>query len=113
MPPVAVWLWRLGRGGRGPSRTRALKPRLRVLKAQRAGPSAQVLLFTGGPCTTGPGQTVGVPLSEPIRSHHDIEKETANLKYMKKAQKHFASVALRASKVGHVFDVFACALDQV
>ena len=56
---------------------------------------------------------MGVPLSEPIRSHHDIEKETQNVKFMKKAVKHYQAVAMRASKVGHVFDVFACALDQV
>merc|ERR1719149_398413 len=71
------------------------------------------MLFTGGPCTIGPGQTVGCPLAEPIRSHHDIEKETGNVKHMKKALKHYAGVAQRASKVGHVFDIFACALDQV
>merc|ERR1719149_242510 len=69
------------------------------------------MLFTGGPCTIGPGQTVGCPLAEPIRSHHDIEKETGNVKHMKKALKHYAGVAQRASKVGHVFDIFACALD--
>jgi len=74
---------------------------------------ARVMLFTGGPCTIGPGQTVGCPLAEPIRSHHDIEKETGNVKHMKKALKHYAGVAQRASKVGHVFDIFACALDQV
>uniref|UniRef100_A0A7S0P3C0 Protein transport protein SEC23 n=1 Tax=Calcidiscus leptoporus TaxID=127549 RepID=A0A7S0P3C0_9EUKA len=74
---------------------------------------ARVMLFTGGPCTVGPGQMVGVELSETPRSHHDIEKETGNYKYMKKAQKHYAAVAKRAAAAGHVFDLFACALDQV
>jgi len=73
----------------------------------------RVMLFTGGPCTVGPGQMVGVELSEPMRSHHDIEKETSNTKYMKKSIKHFSAIAKRACASGHVFDLFACALDQV
>ena len=71
------------------------------------------MLFTGGPCTIGPGQMAGLKLSEPMRSHHDVEKETANTKHMKKAAKHFSAVAKRASSAGHVVDVFACSLDQV
>ena len=58
-------------------------------------------------------QIAGIQLSEPLRSHHDIEKETANTKYMKKAVKHYQGVAKRASAAGHVIDVFACSLDQV
>ncbi|EOD30731.1 hypothetical protein EMIHUDRAFT_456489 [Emiliania huxleyi CCMP1516] len=88
-------------------------PTLTPCRAGISAGGARVMLFTGGPCTIGPGQTVGCPLAEPIRSHHDIEKETGNVKHMKKALKHYAGVAQRASKVGHVFDIFACALDQV
>jgi len=72
-----------------------------------------VQLFTGGPCTTGPGQMVGKELGEPIRSHHDIEKETSSTKYLKKAVKHYQATAKRAVAAGHVVDMFACALDQV
>lgn len=43
------------------------------------------MLFSGGPATEGPGMVVSNELREPIRSHHDIEKETA--KYYKKAVK--------------------------
>lgn len=46
---------------------------------------ARVMLFSGGPATEGPGMVVSNELREPIRSHHDIEKETA--KYYKKAVK--------------------------
>ena len=49
---------------------------------------------------------VGRELSEPMRSHHDLEKETANTKYVKKASKHYAAVAKRAVAAGHVIDVF-------
>jgi protein transport protein SEC23 len=64
-------------------------------------------------CTIGPGQMVGLPMAEPMRSHHDIEKETSNVKHTKKAYKHYAAVAKRAVAAGHVCDIFACALDQV
>lgn len=43
------------------------------------------MLFSGGPATEGPGMVVSNELREPIRSHHDIDKETA--KYYKKAIK--------------------------
>ena len=46
---------------------------------------ARVMLFTGGPCTVGPGQIVGSKLEEPMRSHHDIEKETGNTKALQAA----------------------------
>jgi protein transport protein SEC23 len=43
------------------------------------------MLFCGGPATEGPGMVVSNELKEPIRSHHDIEKD--NIKYYKKATK--------------------------
>lgn len=46
---------------------------------------ARIMLFTGGPATEGPGMVVGVELREPIRSHHDIERD--NVKYFKRASK--------------------------
>jgi len=73
----------------------------------------RVQLFTSGPCTVGPGQIVSLELKEPMRSHHDIEKETSNTKHIKKGVKHYTAVAQRAVKAGHVVDIFACALDQV
>ena len=48
-----------------------------------------------------------------MRCHHDIEKETATTKHLKKAIKHYQAVAKRAVTAGHVVDIFACALDQV
>ena len=84
-----------------------------LLETTLPNTGARIMLFTGGPCTIGPGQMAGLKLSEPMRSHHDVEKETANTKHMKKAAKHFSAVAKRASSAGHVVDVFACSLDQV
>lgn len=52
---------------------------------------ARIMLFAGGPATEGPGMTVGVELREPIRSHHDIERD--NVKYFKRATKVSKSVA--------------------
>lgn len=50
---------------------------------QNAG--GRVMLFAGGPATEGPGMVVGPELREPIRSHHDIDRD--NIKYYKKALK--------------------------
>ena len=55
---------------------------------------ARIMLFAGGPATEGPGMVVGVELREPIRSHHDIERD--NVKYFKRASK----VRERARRTG-------------
>lgn len=52
---------------------------------QNAG--GRIMLFAGGPATEGPGMVVGPELREPIRSHHDIDRD--NVKYYKKALKVF------------------------
>lgn len=49
-------------------------------------------------------------LKQPIRSHHDIDKD--NAKFMKKATKHYEALSARACNNGHAIDVYACALDQ-
>lgn len=43
------------------------------------------MLFVGGAATIGPGTVVAVEKREPIRSHHDIEKD--NAKYYRIAVK--------------------------
>lgn len=50
------------------------------------------MLFAGGPATEGPGMVVGQELREPIRSHHDIDRDSV---------KHFK----RATKVSLVLDL--------
>ncbi|KAJ3546914.1 hypothetical protein NMY22_g1855 [Coprinellus aureogranulatus] len=69
------------------------------------------MLFAGGPATEGPGMVVSNELKEPIRSHHDIERDTA--KHYKRAIKFYEALARRVSNNGHVVDLFAGCLDQV
>lgn len=50
-------------------------------------------------------------LKEPIRSHHDIDRDSA--KHFKRASKFYEALAKRVSANGHVVDLFAGCLDQV
>ena len=68
------------------------------------------MTFLGGAASQGPGQVVDDELKNPIRSHHDIEKD--NIKFMKKATKHYDTLAKRASDNGHAIDLYTCSLDQ-
>ena len=49
-------------------------------------------------------------LKHPIRSHHDIEKDST--KYIRKAIKHYEGLAMIAADNGHAIDLYNCALDQ-
>lgn len=69
------------------------------------------MLFSGGPCTEGPGLVVGPALKEPMRSHNDMEKEIT--KHVKRATKYYEGLAKRAAEKGFTCDIFAGCLDQV
>lgn len=56
-----------------------------LLETNFVNKGARIMLFSGGPATEGPGMVVGPELREPIRSHHDIDRD--NIKYYKKALK--------------------------
>lgn len=56
-------------------------------------------------------QIVSKALSEPIRSHKDLDKDAAP--FFNKAVKLYEGLAKQLIHQGHVLDVFACALDQV
>ncbi|KAL1130633.1 hypothetical protein AAG570_011875 [Ranatra chinensis] len=71
---------------------------------------ARIMMFIGGPCSQGPGLVVNDDLREPIRSHHDIQKD--NARYIKKATKYYEALAIRAATNGHCIDIYSCALDQ-
>ncbi|CDJ28993.1 protein transport protein Sec23, putative [Eimeria mitis] len=73
----------------------------------------RILLFTGGVCTTGPGQIVDLPLAESIRHHLDLQKDNQNARFVQKALKFYTSLANRAVRAGCAVDIFACSLDQV
>ena len=63
----------------------ALSVGVGLLESSFQNAGGRLMLFAGGPATEGPGMVVGAELREPIRSHHDIERESA--KYYKKALK--------------------------
>uniref|UniRef100_A0A0E0M226 Protein transport protein SEC23 n=1 Tax=Oryza punctata TaxID=4537 RepID=A0A0E0M226_ORYPU len=75
------------------------------------GSGARIMAFVGGPSTEGPGSIVSKSLSEPIRSHKDLDKDSAPL--YDKAIKFYDQIAKQLVHQGHVLDVFACAVDQV
>ncbi|CAO2658834.1 Nn.00g065570.m01.CDS01 [Neocucurbitaria sp. VM-36] len=82
-----------------------------ILETNFSNTGARIMLFSGGPATEGPGMVVGPELREPIRSHHDIDRD--NIKYYKKALKFYEGLAKRVSHNGHIVDIFAGCLDQV
>jgi protein transport protein SEC23 len=85
------------------------------------------MLFTGGPCTSGPGAIVGRIKTETMRSHADLVKNAEPLH--QPACEYYAGLAHRKRGGGggdktaagaqpstaalHAVDVFACSLDQV
>jgi protein transport protein SEC23 len=89
----------------------ALSVAVGLLETSFQNTGARMMLFAGGPATEGPGQVVGPELREPIRSHHDIDRD--NIKYYKKAVKFYDNLAKRTAHNGHIIDIFAGCLDQV
>ena len=65
----------------------ALSVAVGLLETSFQNAGARIMLFAGGPATEGPGMVVGAELREPMRSHHDIDKD--NIKYYKKSLKVF------------------------
>ncbi|GMY23569.1 protein transport protein SEC23, partial [Fagus crenata] len=82
-----------------------------LLGACVPGSGARIMAFIGGPSTEGPGSIVSKNLSEPIRSHKDLDKDSAPLYH--KAVKFYEGLSKQLVHQGHVLDLFACALDQV
>jgi protein transport protein SEC23 len=63
----------------------ALSVAVGLLETSFQNAGGRIMLFAGGPATEGPGMVVGPELREPMRSHHDIDRD--NAKYYKKALK--------------------------
>lgn len=82
-----------------------------LLAACNPGTGARIIALVGGPCTEGPGTIVSKDLSDPVRSHKDLDKDAAP--YFKKAVKYYEVLAKQLVSQGHVLDLFASALDQV
>ncbi|KAI9478958.1 GTPase-activating protein S23 [Coemansia sp. RSA 989] len=99
--------------GRRPLRSTGAAMAVAVGMMESAFPNAggRIMLFCGGPATQGPGMVVGPELKEPMRSHHDIEKESD--RHYRKAIKFYEALARRTAAAGHAVDVFSGCLDQV
>ncbi|XP_020226888.1 protein transport protein SEC23 [Cajanus cajan] len=99
--------------GRRPARCTgvALSVAAGLLSACTPGTGARIITLVGGPCTEGPGAIVSKDLSDPVRSHKDLDKDAAP--YFKKAVKFYEGLAKQLVSQGHVLDIFASALDQV
>ncbi|CAN6562392.1 unnamed protein product [Malus baccata var. baccata] len=82
-----------------------------LLGACVPGSGARIMAFIGGPSTEGMGAIVLKNLSEPIRSHKDLDKDSAT--HFHKAVKFYEGLSRQLVNQGHVLDLFACALDQV
>uniref|UniRef100_A0A2P2M8G4 Protein transport protein SEC23 n=2 Tax=Rhizophora mucronata TaxID=61149 RepID=A0A2P2M8G4_RHIMU len=82
-----------------------------LLGACFSGTGARIIALVGGPCTEGPGTIVSKDLSDPVRSHKDLDKDAAP--YFRKAVKFYDNLAKQLVSQGHVLDIFASALDQV
>ncbi|XVE90922.1 hypothetical protein DITRI_Ditri20bG0114800 [Diplodiscus trichospermus] len=89
----------------------ALSVAASLLGACVPGSGARIMAFVGGPSTEGPGSIVSKNLSEPIRSHKDLDKDSAP--HYHRAVKFYEVLAKQLVHQGHVLDLFACALDQV
>ncbi|WWD15644.1 protein transporter SEC23 [Kwoniella shandongensis] len=89
----------------------ALGVAVSLLESAFPNTGARIMLFAGGPATDGPGLVVGPELREPIRSHHDIDRDS--VKHFKRATKYYEGLSKRASTNGHAIDIYAGCLDQV
>ncbi|XP_076915489.1 protein transport protein SEC23 E-like [Bidens hawaiensis] len=82
-----------------------------LLGACLPGTGGRIVALVGGPCTEGPGSIVSKDLSDPVRSHKDLDKDAAP--YFRKAVQYYEGLAKQMVDQGHVLDLFASALDQV
>ena len=106
----------------------ALSIAVGLLETTYPNTGARIMLFAGGPATEGPGMVDSNELKEPIRSHHEIERDT--VKHYKRANKvyphpsdvyffsnaifqFYEGLAIRASNNGHAINLFGGCLDQV
>ncbi|KAJ2617421.1 GTPase-activating protein S23 [Coemansia sp. RSA 1285] len=89
----------------------ALAVAVGMMEAAFPNAGGRIMVFGGGPATQGPGMVVGPELREPMRSHHDIEKDGG--RYYRKAAKFYEGLARRAAAAGHAVDLFTGCLDQI
>jgi|JI61114C2RNA_FD_contig_31_1735853_length_1178_multi_6_in_0_out_0_2 protein transport protein SEC23 len=71
----------------------------------------RIALLISGPCTIGPGQIVGLPLGETMRTFIDINENNNNNRHQKAARKFYDGIEARLSQK-HTLDIWAFGLDQ-
>lgn len=105
--------WPINQGCR-PTRSTgaALSVAVGLLEVTFPNTGGRIMMFAGGPCTQGPGMVTTNELKDTIRTHHDIEKDTGNAQFIKKAKKFYDKIAERASSNGHSVDLYCCHFDQ-
>ncbi|GME81126.1 unnamed protein product [Ambrosiozyma monospora] len=74
--------------------------------------AANMFLFSGGPCTYGPGAIVSTKLKDPIRSHNDLLNDSSAAKEFKKNQQYYQNIATKAAVNGHTIDIMIGSYDQ-
>ena len=105
----------------------ALSIAMGLLDAAYARKGGRIMLFTGGPCTSGPGAIVSRAKTQDMRSHTDLAQNKAPM--YATACEYYMKLAVRATGIdpsakkppsppvtsgaSHVVDIFACSLDQV
>lgn len=91
----------------------ALSVAVGLLEVTYPQSSARIMLMAGGPCTIGMGAVVAEDLSEPIRSHLDLQRDNKNARFTKNALTFYTGLASRAAQSGFAVDIFVGSLDQV
>jgi protein transport protein SEC23 len=91
----------------------ALNVAIGLLESIANGEPSRIFLFLGNASSVGPGQVVGLKLTETIRNYVDFEKGNSNINYFKPAVEYYEGLASRAYKAGQAIDVFSCSLNQV
>ncbi|CAH1436426.1 unnamed protein product [Lactuca virosa] len=107
-----VDLWPVAPGNRSLRCTGvALSVAAGLICACSPGTGGRIVALVGGPCTEGNGSIVSQDLSDPVRSHKDLDKDSAL--YFRKAVNFYEELSKQMVSQGHVLDLFASALDQV
>ncbi|KAJ5078022.1 protein transport protein sec23 [Anaeramoeba ignava] len=72
----------------------------------------RIMCLLSHPTTNGPGMVASLAKKEPIRFHHDIQKQTEAAKYVKESTEYFDSLIKTAIENNISVDVFSCSFDQ-
>ena len=83
-----------------------------LLAESHASQGGRVLVFTSGPCTTGPGSVVGTDMGRKPRVDTRIWRRTP-ASITRPQCILYNAAGIRLATNSHSLDIFACSLDQV